>query len=148
MILFLFFCPFCKQYARHLADSLLNFSLADIANSILLCKNCYTVFDDPEPGFTLLPADLDYFVQFEEEDFKRRQAIVDQDREEQLEVRNVPPWSHMTPPPCRYPTVKEYLEARITKEPKRPSSALGVLVFKILRRIKSKRKPMTYNNTQ
>jgi hypothetical protein len=56
-------------------------------------ENCRTVFDDPEPGFILLPTDLEYFIQFKDEDFKRRQTIVDVHQQEQQEVRNVPPES-------------------------------------------------------
>jgi hypothetical protein len=85
------------------------------------------VFDDPEPGCTLLPTNLEYFIQFEEEDFKRRQAIVDERQQEQQQhqLHNVPPPTPLPLPPRRCPTAGEYLEAWIAKEPKWPSSALG-----------------------
>ena len=81
------------------------------------------MFDDPEPGCTLLPTDLEYFIQFEEEDFDRRQAIVDECQKEQ-QLHNVPS-PIVLPPPRRCPTAGEYLEAWFIKEPKWPSSALG-----------------------
>ena len=82
------------------------------------------MFDDPEPGWTLLPTDLEYFIQFEEQDFDRRQAIVDESQKEQQRLHNVPPLA-VLPPPRRCPTAQEYLEAWIIKEPDWPSSAIG-----------------------
>ncbi|MCJ1259196.1 hypothetical protein MMC24_007032 [Lignoscripta atroalba] len=114
-----------SNYDRHLADGLLDFSLDDIVNSILLCKNCHVVFDDLEPVWTFLPTDLEYFIHFEEEDFKRRQAIVDERYLEQQQLQIVPPPLPLPPPPRRCPTAGEYLEAWVSKEPKWPSSALG-----------------------
>ena len=80
------------------------------------------MFDDLEPVWTLLPTDFEYFIRFEEEDFNRRQAIVDECKME-LQLHPVPP-SIVLPPRC-CPTVEEYFEAWIIKEPKWPSSALG-----------------------
>jgi len=46
-------------------------------NSILLCKNCHTQFDDSSnPGFVFLPSDLQYFIDFEKADYKTREQIL------------------------------------------------------------------------
>lgn len=46
-------------------------------NSILLCKNCHTQFDDSaNPGFVFLPSDLQYFINFEKDDFETRSQIL------------------------------------------------------------------------
>ena len=83
------------------------------------------MFDNLEPGFTFLPADLGYFIRFEEEDFQRRQAIVDERHKERQQWHDVPPSTSLPPPPRRCPTAQEYLRAWIVNEPKWPSSALG-----------------------
>lgn len=42
-------------------------------NAIALCRNCHANFDDTgDPGFFFIPADLDYFIQFEQNDYARR----------------------------------------------------------------------------
>lgn len=46
--------------------------------------------DDPEPGCTFMPTDLEYFIPFEEEDFKRRQEIVDGRLQEQQQLQKRP----------------------------------------------------------
>ncbi|KAL8665809.1 MAG: hypothetical protein Q9202_001931 [Teloschistes flavicans] len=44
------------------------------ANGIPLCPTCHTFFDAHDfPGRTFFPADLDYFLDFERQDFERRQ---------------------------------------------------------------------------
>ncbi|KAL9008163.1 MAG: hypothetical protein Q9173_006684 [Seirophora scorigena] len=44
------------------------------ANGVALCPTCHILFDAHQfPGWVFLPADLQYFVDFENEDFERRQ---------------------------------------------------------------------------
>ncbi|KAN0068118.1 hypothetical protein V8E54_013688 [Elaphomyces granulatus] len=52
---------------------LFNFSLTSSMNAISLCPLCHVQFDSAlDPGFVFLPTDLDYFINFELEDRKRR----------------------------------------------------------------------------
>ncbi|KAI9774451.1 MAG: hypothetical protein M1839_001734 [Geoglossum umbratile] len=41
-------------------------------NLILLCKNCHGLYDAPSPGWVVLPEDLEFFINWEEQDYKRR----------------------------------------------------------------------------
>ena len=53
----------------------------DFDNGIPLCPNCHANFHDIyAPGFTFFPSDLQYFIDFEEEDFRRRQREVEMGR--------------------------------------------------------------------
>ncbi|KAF9247924.1 hypothetical protein DTO013E5_3119 [Penicillium roqueforti] len=54
---------------------LINYSLRSLSNAILLCASCHGQFDrDNDPGFLLVPTDLDFFIEFEKADRIRRQA--------------------------------------------------------------------------
>ena len=74
----------------------------------LLCTICHPVYDDPEPGCTIVPEGLDYFIQNEEHHIERRQTIFNKNQ------RNMRSNPHSTPlafPALRYPTAQDYLEA-------------------------------------
>jgi len=48
-------------------------SLADIQNAIALCPTCHREFDDTQcPGFIFFPSNLQFFIDFELQDFERR----------------------------------------------------------------------------
>lgn len=52
---------------------LVHFGLTSAANGIPLCGNCHSQFDRAhDPGFVFIPTDLQYFINFELEDRKRR----------------------------------------------------------------------------
>ena len=92
-----------------------------MVNSILLCKNCHTAFDGPEPGCTVIPTDLDYFIQFEKKDYERRQAMMNESYQG-LQKSNSDP---LLPPRRQCPTAGDYLDAWVVKEPRWPLCALG-----------------------
>ncbi|KAF3183729.1 hypothetical protein TWF225_006190 [Orbilia oligospora] len=48
----------------------------DKANAILLCKRCYDGFDSLRPQVIILPVDLQYFLDVEEQDFRERSENV------------------------------------------------------------------------
>lgn len=45
-------------------------------NAVLLCPNCHGEFDDIQyPGFIFFPADLQYFIDFEKDNYRRREVM-------------------------------------------------------------------------
>jgi hypothetical protein len=47
-----------------------------VVNAIPLCPLCHRNFDDiTNPGFIFIPADLDYFIEYEKADQERRRSI-------------------------------------------------------------------------
>ncbi|PYH88164.1 hypothetical protein BO71DRAFT_284550, partial [Aspergillus ellipticus CBS 707.79] len=81
-------CWVCKSYDPWIADvvpledtqaplwfqeGVFNFSLKSAANGIPLCPNCYRQFGLAEdPGLVIIPTDLQYFIDFEVENSKKR----------------------------------------------------------------------------
>jgi len=58
---------------------LINFSLTSVMNAIPLCPTCHCQFDLAiDPGFIFIPMDLQYFIQFELKDRKRRKLGVEE----------------------------------------------------------------------
>ncbi|EER38444.1 conserved hypothetical protein [Histoplasma capsulatum H143] len=56
-----------------ISRGLLSFDLASMENAIALCPTCHTNFDNTsDPGFFFVPADLEYFIRFEKDDYLRR----------------------------------------------------------------------------
>jgi hypothetical protein len=56
---------------------LLNFQLTSVANGVPLCCTCHLEFDRSEdPGFVFIPLDLQYFIDFEIENRKKRSSAV------------------------------------------------------------------------
>ncbi|KAJ5933852.1 hypothetical protein N7454_006181 [Penicillium verhagenii] len=54
---------------------LINFDPESHMNAVPLCKLCYSTHDSTsDPGFVFFPADLDFFLQFERNDKKRRSS--------------------------------------------------------------------------
>ncbi|KAF3934408.1 hypothetical protein ABW19_dt0203096 [Dactylella cylindrospora] len=51
-------------------------SLDSVENSIDLCKLCHDAFDQNPPLFSIVPSDLQYFIEFEKRDFRRREQIL------------------------------------------------------------------------
>lgn len=48
-------------------------SLADIQNAVTLCPTCHREFDDTQcPGFIFFPSNLQFFIDFERQDYERR----------------------------------------------------------------------------
>lgn len=48
-------------------------SLADVQNAVTLCPTCHREFDDTQcPGFIFFPSDLQFFIDFERQDYERR----------------------------------------------------------------------------
>ncbi|KAL8707036.1 MAG: hypothetical protein Q9225_007865 [Loekoesia sp. 1 TL-2023] len=46
------------------------------ANGMALCPTCHILFDSHEfPGWVFLPLDLQYFIDFEQQDFERREKL-------------------------------------------------------------------------
>lgn len=61
------------QFASLVEKGLLDFTdLADVENAVVLCPLCHRNFDSTRTGLIFLPADLDYFIEAEELDYKRR----------------------------------------------------------------------------
>ncbi|PKY05542.1 hypothetical protein P168DRAFT_317065 [Aspergillus campestris IBT 28561] len=55
-------------------QGLLNFSLTSADNGIPLCSTCQYLFERPDdPGFVFIPADLQYFIDFELKDRENRE---------------------------------------------------------------------------
>jgi hypothetical protein len=53
--------------------------LGDFENSISLCPNCHSEFDNTSlPGFVFFPHDLQYFIEFECSDYLRRERQAEQ----------------------------------------------------------------------
>ena len=100
---------------RYKKNKFLDFSLDDICNALLLCKNCHTMFDFPLPAWILLP-DLDFFIQFEEEDFRKREE----------KTKNNP---SMEPEPRTCPNASQYHAACIEKNPTWPKAAIGGVYY-------------------
>ncbi|KAL9596823.1 MAG: hypothetical protein Q9219_005537 [cf. Caloplaca sp. 3 TL-2023] len=83
-------------------------------NGISLCPNCHVLFDEHDfPGWVFLPEDLDYFLDFEQQDFERRQKHHNETRE----------WSIRT-----VPSAQNYLQHQATLLPER---AVGGLYRKL-----------------
>ncbi|EER41209.1 conserved hypothetical protein [Histoplasma capsulatum H143] len=62
---------YLEQYMRE--HGLLNFSLVSSSNAIPLCALCHQNFDfTSDPGFTFIPSDLSFFIEFEIADYNRR----------------------------------------------------------------------------
>ncbi|KAI9773894.1 MAG: hypothetical protein M1840_006120 [Geoglossum simile] len=63
-------------FQRYKSQGLLSASLTHLAhinNLILLCRNCYGAYDAPSPGWIVLPEHLEFFINWEEQDYKRRE---------------------------------------------------------------------------
>lgn len=62
------------KYLKSLA--LLPFPITGYENGMMLCPNCHALFDDMlNPGWIFVPADLEYFINYELEDRRTRQNI-------------------------------------------------------------------------
>lgn len=62
------------KYLKSLA--LLPFPITGYENGMMLCPNCHAIFDDMlNPGWIFVPADLEYFINYELEDRRTRQNI-------------------------------------------------------------------------
>lgn len=59
---------------RHLESlGLMNFETESYLNAIALCPTCHFRFDDAfDPGFIIVPSDLDYFIEYELRDREKR----------------------------------------------------------------------------
>jgi hypothetical protein len=67
---------------------LINFSLTSTMNAIELCPTCHLQFDlAGDPGFSFIPTDLQYFIQFELKDRDRRRTAVEKG---EISKRQVP----------------------------------------------------------
>lgn len=66
-----------SQFQDALADSLIDFQeKQNPQNAIALCGTCHTNFDHVyNPSFFFLPTDLDYFLNYERQDRKRRRKL-------------------------------------------------------------------------
>ena len=52
---------------------MLNFSCSGPENALILCSQCHAKFDMmQDPGWTLYPMDLDYFIEYENHDYELR----------------------------------------------------------------------------
>ncbi|KAL2808844.1 hypothetical protein BJX63DRAFT_435733 [Aspergillus granulosus] len=69
----------CDRQVSLWADQgLLNFRVDSYLNGIALCAKCHDEFDHAlDPGFTFIPTDLDYFINFEIEDRQRRKKAME-----------------------------------------------------------------------
>ena len=85
-------------------------SVGDLSNALLLCNNCHAMFDYTLPAWTLLP-NLEYFIRFEEEDFRQRQ--------EQIEK------NPSLKPARTCPDASLYLKECIAQDQTWPSNAVG-----------------------
>ncbi|CEL09620.1 hypothetical protein ASPCAL12753 [Aspergillus calidoustus] len=55
---------------------LIDFRISSHLNGIALCGSCHTEFDDAyDPWFSFMPADLDFFINFELRDRERRRQV-------------------------------------------------------------------------
>ena len=55
----------------------LGFRLHESCNAVSLCPTCHANFDDTNnPGFVFLPAELDYFIEYEHNDWERRRDLM------------------------------------------------------------------------
>jgi hypothetical protein len=51
-----------------------SFSLSSVSNGIALCPTCHVNFDTYEdPGLVIVPSNLEFFVQYEIADYKKRE---------------------------------------------------------------------------
>ena len=96
-----------KEVPRYEQNKLIDFSIGDYSNALLLCKNCHSMFDLPLPAWTFVPNDLDYFIEFEEEDWRRREENANNNQ-------------NMKPEPRTCPDACQYHTAYIAKDPKWP----------------------------
>ncbi|CAG8899459.1 unnamed protein product [Penicillium egyptiacum] len=77
-----------KQIPLWSTEGLLTFSLTSAANGIPLCPTCHVEFDRfDDPGFVFIPADLQYFIDFELKDSEKRALAA---REGNILPREVP----------------------------------------------------------
>jgi hypothetical protein len=53
------------------------FSLGHQSNLITLCRNCHSQYDGPYPSWFALPEDLDFFIDFEKDDYAKRIAAAE-----------------------------------------------------------------------
>lgn len=52
---------------------MLNFACNTIENAVVLCSQCHIKFDMmQDPGWTFFPSDLNYFIDYEANDYRRR----------------------------------------------------------------------------
>ncbi|KAJ5902374.1 hypothetical protein N7495_002902 [Penicillium taxi] len=51
---------------------LVDFLPCGLLNSIPLCPNCHSQYDSSDPGLTIIPYDIAYFISFEKKDQARR----------------------------------------------------------------------------
>ena len=57
------------------AQGLINFKLRSADNGVSLCKTCHDQFDSKYSGYVFYPADLQYFIDFEEQDRAQRPDV-------------------------------------------------------------------------
>lgn len=43
-----------------------------LSNLVLLCQNCHALFEMDSPAWVMLPADVEFFIQFEKADYEAR----------------------------------------------------------------------------
>ncbi|KAK4994801.1 hypothetical protein LTR66_005242 [Elasticomyces elasticus] len=62
-----------RSFERLKRQGLITFDYLGVDNGIPLCATCHDNFDDiNSPGFIFFPSDLQFFIDFEEQDFQRR----------------------------------------------------------------------------
>ncbi|KAL8685574.1 MAG: hypothetical protein Q9218_007675 [Villophora microphyllina] len=87
------------------------------ANGIPLCPNCHDLFDAHDfPGFTLFPVDIQFFVDYEKQDFERRRK--------QYEATGL--WTLRV-----VPTAQDYLQHQASLVPPEASGGLYRRMFLI-----------------
>ncbi|KAL8635597.1 MAG: hypothetical protein Q9228_006928 [Teloschistes exilis] len=118
---FIEFCHVIGRRSRRLFEELsrrcllTTNDLSSAANGVPLCPTCHTFFDAHDfPGRTFFPADLEYFLDFERQDFERRQR--------QYEVTGE--W-----PTRVVPTAQDYLQHQANILPPEASGGLYKRMF-------------------
>lgn len=89
-----------RQLGLWQEKSLINFDVRSPENGIALCPTCHTQFDRTEdPGFVFFPPNLDFFIDFELQDRRRRSnspdtarivPTIDQVRADQVAKQLIP----------------------------------------------------------
>ncbi|TKA73643.1 hypothetical protein B0A49_09877 [Cryomyces minteri] len=89
-----------RSFSQLVQRGLITFDhLGHVDNAIPLCPTCHRNFDDiNHPGLVFLPSDLQYFIDFENENFRSRQTL----------ARNTG-----SVPPRTCPTPQMYLEHQV-----------------------------------
>ncbi|PGH33910.1 hypothetical protein GX50_03231 [[Emmonsia] crescens] len=63
-----------SQWKIGFCQDLLDYDLVSTANAISLCPSCYVNFNHSfNSGFVFIPSDIGYFIQFEEDDYGKRE---------------------------------------------------------------------------